>query len=81
MVTKLDDYRCLATIDLDSFSGMAWGALWQWIRARRMRSQCLFDCLRFPLGTSGEPEVETSANELHGLDGYREAGEKIDRRS
>ena len=66
-ITKLDDDRLVAMIDLDLFAGMTFGSIWQWGHKQRPEFHCLFDCLRFPVSTSGEAEIVEIAAQLRTL--------------
>ena len=66
-ITQVDCQRNLAMADLDLFAEIALGSMSQWARKQRREAVSLFDCFRFPIGTSGEAEAEAIAMQLRAL--------------
>jgi len=66
-VRKLDHSRSVAMIDLDFLAAVIWGAIWRWGRSKKPGISSVFDCLRFPLSTSGEPAAEEIAQQLRSI--------------
>lgn len=66
-ITPLDDQRNVAMANLDLFAKITSELMWQWARTQRRETNSLFDCLRFPIGTSGEAEAQAIAAQLRAL--------------
>jgi len=64
---RLDHGRALAMIDLNFMACFTWNKIWHWGRAQNVAVRHIFDCLRFPIGTSGEAEAEGLAAQLRGV--------------
>jgi hypothetical protein len=67
VVAKLDDRRTVGSIDVDHFGEIFWDEALRWTHAQRPQSDCVFDFLRFPIGTSGEAEAEQIMADLRAL--------------
>lgn len=66
-IVRISDDRYAADIDLSAFEADAWGNIIAWARQQRPWVTTTFDCLCFPLSTSGEREAEEIAETLRTL--------------
>lgn len=66
-IRQLDERRRVAMIDLKFHACTTWNAIWQWARSQTLGLPTVFDCLRFPLSTSGEVEAEALAETLRSI--------------
>jgi hypothetical protein len=66
-VRQIDQSRSVAMCDLRLHGCFAWFAIWQWARAQKPGVRTLFDCLRFPIGTSGEADAEALADQFRSI--------------
>jgi hypothetical protein len=64
---RLGQRRAVAMTDLSFMAWFAWGSIWHWARSRNAAVQCIFDCLRFTISTSGEAEAEALAAQLRDI--------------
>ena len=66
-IRRLDQSRSVAMSDLRLHASFAWFGIWEWGRAQKPGLRTLFDCLRFPLGTSGEADAEALAEQFRSI--------------
>jgi hypothetical protein len=66
-IRRIDQLRSMAMCDLRLHGSFAWFGIWQWARAQKPGLRTLFDCLRFPLGTSGEADAEALADQFRSI--------------
>ena len=66
-VQELDQFRRVAMVNVKFHAAATWNGIWQWARQRQPEMRTVFDCLRFPLSTSGEAEAEAIADELRNI--------------
>jgi len=64
---QLEQGQSVAMVDLDLMACFTWGGIWHWARGRNAAVECIFDCLRFTISTSGEAEAEELAEQLRGI--------------